>query len=333
MQSIAIIGAGAWGTALAAATRRAGRDVTLWAREPEVVAAIREDGENRPFLPGVPLDPEIVATGDLDIAGTADAVLLVVPAQHLRDVGERLSAILPAATPVAICAKGIETRSRRLMSDVLDEVLPGRPQAVLSGPTFAREVANGRPSGVTLAARDPALAGKLTTALGSRDFRPYAGEDPIGAQIGGAVKNVIAIACGIVTGRGLGENARAALITRGLAEMTRFGEVLGAERETFAGLSGLGDLTLTCTSTASRNYALGQSLAEGHDKENVLASRPSVAEGAYTAEAVVAMAGERGVGMPICAGVDAVLNRGADIGAVMDDLMARPFTRETATRT
>jgi glycerol-3-phosphate dehydrogenase (NAD(P)+) len=329
MQRIAIIGAGAWGTALAQACRAAGRDVVLWAREPEVVASIRDHGENGRFLPGMPLDPRIHATDDLAGAALgAEAVLLVVPAQHLGSVAADLAPSLGADTPLVICAKGIEAGTGRLMTEVLDAASPGQPRAVLSGPTFAIEVARGLPAAVTLAAEDADLAARLTDALASRAFRPYAADDPVGVQLGGAVKNVIAIACGIVAGRGLGQNARAALITRGLAEIARLGLAKGARAETFSGLSGLGDLTLTCTSPTSRNYALGEALAAGRDKDTVLASRPSVAEGAYTAEAVAAMASASGVDMPICRGVDAVLNHGAEIGTTIDDLLARPLKAE-----
>jgi glycerol-3-phosphate dehydrogenase (NAD(P)+) len=328
MQHIGVIGAGAWGTALAAVARAAGRAVTLWAREPEVAAAIRDRRENPTFLPGIALDPAIRATEDLAEAARGDALLLAVPAQHLGGVAADLASHLPAVTPLVVCAKGIETRTRRLMTEVLAETLPDQPRAVLSGPTFAAEVARGRPSAVTVAATDAALAAALTASLGSRNFRPYASDDPIGVQIGGAIKNVIAIACGIVAGRGLGENARAALITRGLAELSRLGTAQGGQPATFAGLSGLGDLTLTCTSPASRNYALGQALADGTDRDAALAGRPSVAEGAYTAEAAVAMAAERGVDLPICAAVDAVLNRDAAIEPTIAALLARPFKAE-----
>lgn len=330
MQRVAVIGAGAWGTALAGVASDAGRDVTLWAREPEVAAAIRDHGENSVFLPGIPLPGAIDVTDDLATAAAgADAILLVVPAQHLAAVAERLAPAAGAGVPFVVCAKGIATATRRLMTEVLDDATPGRPQAVLSGPTFAKDVAQGLPAAVTLAAWDEALAAELVDALGSRTFRPYAGTDPVGAQIGGAVKNVAAIACGIVAGRGLGENARAALITRALAEITRLGVAKGARTATFTGLSGLGDLTLTCTSSTSRNHAFGEALAAGHAKDEILARRPSVAEGAYTAGAVAAMAGELGVDMPICRAVDAVLNHDADVTATITDLLARPFKAET----
>jgi glycerol-3-phosphate dehydrogenase (NAD(P)+) len=331
MQRIAVIGAGAWGTALAALAGQAGRDVALWAREPEVVTAIREHGENSVFLPDVQLAGDLTVTDDVATAvANADAVLLVVPAQHMAAAAARLAPVLGPDVPLVVCAKGIETATGRLMTEVLDAALPGRPQAVLSGPTFAKDVAQGLPAAVTLAAWDGDLAQRLVDTLGSRTFRPYAGTDPIGVQIGGAVKNVAAIACGIVAGRGLGENARAALITRALAEITRLGVARGARADTFTGLSGLGDLTLTCTSRTSRNYALGEALAGGERKAEVLARRPSVAEGAYTAEAVAAMAHRLGVDMPICRAVDAVLNRDADVTATITDLLARPFKTETA---
>jgi glycerol-3-phosphate dehydrogenase (NAD(P)+) len=329
MQRIAVIGAGAWGTALAAVAGQAGRDVTLWAREREVVTAIREHGANSVFLPDVPLGGDLAVTDDLaSVLANAEAVLLAVPAQHMAEMAARLRPMLGRDVVLVICAKGIETATGRLMTEVLDAALPSRPHVVLSGPTFAKDVARGLPAAVTLAAWDGALAERLVDTLGSRMFRPYASTDPIGAQIGGAVKNVVAIACGIIAGRGLGENARAALITRALAEITRLGVAKGADADTFTGLSGLGDLTLTCTSSTSRNYALGEALAWGERKDEVLARRPSVAEGAYTAEAVVAMADALGVDMPICHAVDAVLNRDADVTATIADLLARPFKTE-----
>ncbi|RDD63393.1 NAD(P)H-dependent glycerol-3-phosphate dehydrogenase [Ferruginivarius sediminum] len=331
MQTIAVIGAGAWGTALATTVRRAGRDTVLWAREPEVARQIAEEHENTAFLPGIALDPAIRATDDLEAAAReGEALLLAVPAQHLRETAARLGETLEAPRPLVICAKGIEVGSGRLMSEVVTETLPGWPVAVLSGPTFAAEVARGLPTAAALATKDANLGERLVAALGSRSFRPYLGDDPIGAQIGGAVKNVVAIACGIVAGRRLGENARAALITRGLAEIARLGAAKGARAETLRGLSGLGDLTLTCTGPASRNYSLGIALGEGRSKDEILGERRSVAEGVYSAEAVVALAHKLGVDMPISQAVDDVLNRDADIDAAIEGLLARPFRAEQA---
>lgn len=330
MRTLAVIGAGAWGTALAMAVRRAGRDVVLWAREPEVVAQIRGDGENATFLPGIALDPAIRAGDDLEAcAADADALLLAVPAQHLRTVAGKLEPVLPADAPLVVCAKGIEMATGKLMTEVLEDVAPGRALAVLSGPTFADEVARGNPAAATLAAHDPVLGERLVEALGSRTFRPYLSDDVIGAQIGGAVKNVIAIACGIVIGRRMGENARAALITRGLAEIGRLGVAKGARAQTLMGLCGLGDLALTCAGAASRNYSLGIALGEGRTKEEVLSARKSVAEGVFSAAAVAELAARLEVEMPIVAAVDDVLNKGADIDSAIESLLARPFRTES----
>jgi glycerol-3-phosphate dehydrogenase (NAD(P)+) len=328
MQKIGIIGAGAWGSALAITARRDGRDVVLWARDAALVAEINERHENRHYLPGVPLDPAIRATSDIAAAAAADAVLLVAPAQHLRAVSTALAPHLAPETPAVVCAKGIEQGSLKLMTEVLSETLPGQPVAVLSGPTFAAEVARGLPSAVTLAAEDAELGAALVTALGSRGFRPYLSDDPVGTQIGGAVKNVIAIACGIVAGRALGDNARAALITRGLAEVARLGRAKGAKAETLMGLSGLGDLTLTCTSMLSRNYSLGRALGEGQALSDIMAGRRSVAEGVFSAAAVTGLAERLGIDMPISAAADQILNHGAGIDETIEALLARPFKAE-----
>jgi glycerol-3-phosphate dehydrogenase (NAD(P)+) len=325
---IGIVGGGAWGTALATAVRRAGCAATLWAREAEVVAAVNGRHENTDFLPGIALDPEIRATAELGEAADADAVLLVAPAQHTREMTRDLAATLEPGTPLVICTKGIEGESGALMSEVVAETLPGAPLAVLSGPSFAAEVARDLPTAVTLAAADMALAERLAAMIGSINFRPYHGDDPIGAQIGGAVKNVIAIACGVAKGRGLGDNTGAALITRGLAEMARLGAALGARRETLMGLSGLGDLVLTCTHEQSRNFTLGIAVGRGSFVDDYQAGRMTVAEGVASAAATVALARRLGVDMPIVEAVDAVLNRGADIDAEIAGLLARPLIPE-----
>jgi len=326
---IGVVGGGAWGTALALAALRAGRDTLLWAREPAVVEAIRRDRENRDYLPGVPLPAELEATSDLAALSGCDALLLVTPAQHLRSACAALAPHLKPGAPAVICAKGIEIETQALMCEAVEAVLPaGTPLAILSGPTFAAEVARGLPTAVTLACRDSGTGGALVEALGSRTFRPYLTDDVVGAQVGGAVKNVLAIACGVVEGRRLGDNARAALITRGLAEITRLGLRLGARPETLMGLSGLGDLTLTCSSLQSRNMSLGAALGQGRTLDEVLGERRSVAEGVWTARAVVALAGRLGVEMPICAAVDAILNRGASVDDTIRGLLARPFREE-----
>jgi glycerol-3-phosphate dehydrogenase (NAD(P)+) len=325
---ISVIGAGAWGTALSIAAHRAGNDVLLWAYEAEVVDAVNSIHENTLYLAGTALDPVIRATGDLAEAASADALLLAAPAQHLRRTIGPLAGQLSPATPLIVCAKGIEQHTLALMSEAVSALFPANPVLILSGPTFAAEVAAGLPTAVTLAGDDIAVAQKIADRLSSDRFRPYSGDDVIGAQIGGAIKNVLAIACGIAEGRGFGDNARAALITRGLAELTRLCVAKGGRAETMMGLSGLGDLVLTCTSTQSRNYSLGVALGEGRALHDILGERNSVAEGVYTASAAVALAETLGVEMPIAAAVDAVLNRGAEIGAVIEALLARPLRAE-----
>jgi glycerol-3-phosphate dehydrogenase (NAD(P)+) len=329
MKKIGIIGAGAWGTALALVARRAGRAVVLQAREAEVAASINEGHENTLFLPGVALDPAIVATTELTGAADADAVLLAAPAQHTRDLCIALAPIWSPAVPVIVCAKGIEQDTSALMSEVVAETLPGAPLAVLSGPTFAAEVARDQPCAVTLACADRDLAEALAAALGAPRFRIYHSPDVIGAQVGGAVKNVLAIACGIVEGRALGDNTRAALITRGLAEIVRLGLAKGARAETFRGLSGLGDLSLTCNAMQSRNFSLGVALGRGESLDGILATRASVAEGVFSAAAVTALARNLAVEMPISAAMDGVLNHAADIDATIAGLLARPPGAET----
>lgn len=330
IQRIGIIGAGAWGTALANAAADSGREVVLWAREPEVVAAINGGHCNDIFLPGIPVRESVRATGAQAEACDADAILLVTPAQHVRKAGRDLAPHVSPGTPCVICAKGIEQGSNALLSTVLDEVMPEAPVAVLSGPTFAKEVARGLPTAVTLACRDEAVGTALIQALGSRTFRPYFSSDVVGAQIGGAVKNVLAIACGIVTGRALGENARASLITRGMAEILRLGRAMGAESATLMGLCGLGDLVLTCSSATSRNMSLGMALAGGAVAKDYLGAQKSVAEGAFSVGAVTALAQQHGIEMPIAASVDAIINHAASIDREIETLMSRPFTRELA---
>ena len=318
-----MIGGGAWGTALAQVAARGG-DVTLWAREAEVVAGINADRENRLFLAGVPLSDAIRATGELAELSACEALLVVTPAQHLRAV---LAALPLSEAPLVLCAKGIEAGTRLLMSEVAEAVRPEAPVAVLSGPTFAHEVAAGQPTAVTLACADAGLAAALTERLAGPALRPYAATDVIGAEIGGAVKNVLAIACGVVEGAGLGQNARAALIARGFAEMTRFGLARGARAETLAGLSGLGDLVLTCSSTASRNFSLGVGLGRGGAPSELMADRRTVAEGAATAPVLVEAAADAGVEMPIASAVASLLG-GAAVGEVIEALLARPLRTE-----
>tara|TARA_B100000676_G_scaffold274548_1_gene294090 strand:+ start:3392 stop:4381 length:990 start_codon:yes stop_codon:yes gene_type:complete len=325
---IAIIGAGAWGTALAVAARRAGRDVLIWALEPEVAHGITYDNENRPYLPRVKLDPAIRATNNLGDVAVADIVLLAAPAQHFRRTVGPLAGQIAPSTPLIICSKGIEQETLALMSEAVSSLFAANPIMVLSGPTFASDVAAGLPTAVTLAAYDIDAAQQIANCLSSERFRPYSGDDVIGAQIGGAIKNVLAIACGIADGCGFGDNARAALITRGLTELTRLCLAKGGRAETMMGLSGMGDLVLTCTGTQSRNYSLGLAIGQGRTLADILEERNSVAEGVFTASAAVALADKLDVDMPITAAVDAVLNRDADIDDVIGALLARPLKTE-----
>jgi glycerol-3-phosphate dehydrogenase (NAD(P)+) len=326
--SFGIIGGGAWGTALAQAQRSAGRPVRLWAREADVVAEINGAHANSVFLSGVSLDPGLVATGDLADIAAQDVVLMVAPAQHVRAVAAELGKYLPAGKPVVICAKGLEQATGKLMGQVLGEALPQATLAVLSGPSFAAEVARGLPAALTLAAADETLGQNLATALGCRHLRIYWSGDLVGVQLGGAVKNVLAIAAGIVEGRGLGASAHAALVTRGFAELRRFGEALGARPETLMGLSGLGDLLLTCGSAQSRNMSLGRALGQGQTLAAVLGTRRSVAEGVYTAAAVARVAAEKAVDMPICRAVHAIVEGRLSIDAAIEALLSRPQRAE-----
>jgi glycerol-3-phosphate dehydrogenase (NAD(P)+) len=318
---LAIIGGGAWGTALAQVVSTSGRDTLLWAREPEVVEAVNSAQENKVFLPGRKLDPAIRATAELAEVAECDAWLVVTPAQHMAAV---LAAAPASGKPLILCSKGIDERSGQLLHDVARSACPQAPVAALSGPSFANEVAAGLPTAVTLAAEDQALGEALRERLALPTFRVYLSDDVIGAEIGGAVKNVLAIACGVVAGKGLGENARAALIARGFAEMTRFGLDYGARRETLAGLSGLGDLVLTCSSTSSRNFSLGKGIGEGRSAAELLADRRTVAEGAFTAPVLARLAAERGIDMPIVAAVDGLLAGRFTVDQVLEQLLARP---------
>ncbi|MEO7634176.1 MAG: NAD(P)H-dependent glycerol-3-phosphate dehydrogenase [Sphingomicrobium sp.] len=318
---LGVLGGGAWGTALAQVAAAAGDHTLIWAREPEVVETINRDHENAMFLGGIPLSPAIRATGDLADMAACDALLVVTPAQHMRAV---LAAAPVGPRPLILCSKGIEEGSGRLLHDVARETCPDAAVAVLSGPSFAAEVARGLPTAVTLATLEPALLEQLRAALARPNFRIYVSDDVAGAEIGGAVKNVLAIACGVVEGKGLGQNARAALIGRGFAEMTRFGIAFGARRETLAGLSGLGDLVLTCSSTSSRNYSLGLGLGQGRAAADLLADRRTVAEGAFTAPVLARLANEKGIDMPIVDAVDALIAGRATVDQVLEQLLARP---------
>ena len=323
MRRIGIVGAGAWGTALAVVAREAGREAVLWARRDSHAGAIAATGRNDDYLPGIALGPGIAATADPAFVAAVDAVLLAVPAQAVRATCALFAPHLAPSVPVAVCAKGIERETAKTMSEVLGEALPGNPVAILSGPTFAGEVARGQPTAVTLACRGLGIAEALAAALATPSFRPYHSDDVAGAEIGGAVKNVLAIACGITEGRALGENARAALITRGLAEMTRLARARGGRAETMMGLAGLGDLTLTCASRSSRNYRHGVALGAGSPPDG-----GAVVEGVATSAALTRLARRHGVEMPIADAVAAILHRGADIEAVIAGLLARPRRAE-----
>jgi glycerol-3-phosphate dehydrogenase (NAD(P)+) len=325
-ERIAVLGAGAWGTALAQMLASDGRAVLLWAREAELVEEINAARTNSLFLPSATLAPSIRATGDLSEVASADILLAVTPAQHL---GAVLGAMPGRPRDLVLCSKGIEAGTGRLMNDVARDAAPGSAIAVLSGPTFAHEVAAGLPTAVTLACGGGEEQWeRLAPAIARPAFRPYYSDDVTGAEIGGAVKNVLAIACGVVEGLALGQNARAALIARGYAEMLRFGEALGAERETLAGLCGLGDLVLTCSSTASRNFSLGKALGEGDDPTALMSDRRTVAEGAHTAPVLAELAAKHGVAMPIVAAVYRLL-QGAPAREIAAELLARPLGPET----
>lgn len=328
MKTAGVIGGGAWGTALALVCARAGLDTTLWAREAEVVASINAARENTIFLPGVVFDAPVRATADLaDLAG-ADVILNVTPAQHFRASLEAFRPHARAGVPMVLCSKGVEQGTLKLMTEVLDEGLPQAAPAVLSGPSFAIDVARGLPTAVTLACPDEELGFRIGAALGLPAFRPYLATDMIGAEIGGSVKNVLAIACGISEGKGLGRSAHAALITRGFAEMTRMAVALGGEAETVAGLCGLGDLVLTCSSPQSRNMSVGLALGAGQTLQQALAGKVSVAEGVASAPAVVALARKLGVEAPICEAVAAILAGEAQVDEAIGRLLARPIRSE-----
>ncbi|WP_085936600.1 NAD(P)H-dependent glycerol-3-phosphate dehydrogenase [Enhydrobacter aerosaccus] len=321
---IGVVGGGAWGTALACLARRAGRRVTLWSRDPAISHAIAESHVNPVYMPDIALDDGIEAASDIAALAGCDIVLLVCPAQAVRTV----SAKIGGTGPIVICAKGIEAKTGLLMPEVLAECQPGRAIAVLSGPSFAEEVVRGLPTAVSIATADHELGRRLAATLAAAAFRPYWTHDVLGVALGGAVKNVLAIAAGIVEGRGLGTNAAAALITRGFAEMARLGQAMGAELETLAGLSGLGDLVLTCYGPLSRNRSLGSALGKGMTLAGYMEGRRQVVEGQATAPAVLARAARLEIEMPICTAVDAILHRGADLDQTIRGLLARPLRRE-----
>jgi glycerol-3-phosphate dehydrogenase (NAD(P)+) len=332
MNDVTVVGAGAWGTALAVQAARAGANVCLWVRDPSRAAEIAVQRES-PRLPGMRLTDQVTVIHDL--SHVTGIVLLAVPVQHQRGI---LARLLPGTTPLVVCAKGIETGTHLLPLEVVEAVHPGTQAAVLTGPNFAHEIAAGLPAAAVVAAADPTLRDRVIAALSTRTFRLYGNDDPVGAQVGGAAKNVIAIAAGTVIGAGLGENARAALITRGLAELARLTVSLGGRAETVMGLSGLGDLLLTCTGPASRNYSLGLALGRGENLLDVLAARSAVTEGVATAPALVARAAAAGspdragsgaaVDIPICTAVAALLEGRITLQQAMGNLLSRPLRDE-----
>ena len=324
---LGILGGGAWGTALAQVAAQSGGNVLLWALEEDVVAAVNRIHENPIYLKDVTLSSAIRATGNFSELSACDALLVATPAQHMRAV---LGRVPCQGIPLVLCSKGIEESSGALLHQVARDVCSASPIAVLSGPTFANEVAMSLPTAVTLAGDDISLAEQLRERLSLPTFRIYVSDDVIGAEIGGAVKNVLAIACGVVEGARLGQNARAALIARGFAEMRRFGLACGAKRETLAGLSGLGDLVLTCSSTSSRNYSLGVGIGEGRSAAELLSNRKTVAEGAFTAPVLARVSREKGIDMPIVNAVAALIGGRTNVDQVLDELLSRPPRREGA---
>lgn len=332
MVSIGVIGAGAWGTALAQVLAAGGRDVTIWAREPEVVEAINTKHENTMFLSGIPLDHTLKATSNLDEITTCHILLVVTPAQFVRATLAGLKDKIDEGQPVVICSKGVELDTGLLLSQVAQEEVPHAGIAILTGPTFASEVARSLPTAVTISSEDKTLSHQLQEALGVKHFRPYVTNDIIGTQLGGAIKNVIAIACGIVSGKKLGDSARAALLTRGVAEIARLAVAMGAQKDTLLGMCGIGDLMLTCSSMQSRNFSLGQALGEGKTMEEILGSRNAVTEGVFTAKSTLALAKRYAVDMPITEAVNKCLNEGVPIDEAIEDMLNRPFKYEMSKR-
>jgi glycerol-3-phosphate dehydrogenase (NAD(P)+) len=321
-QSVAVIGGGAYGTALACAAMRAGRQVTLYARNAETAAQMKATRQN-PKLPGVSLDANINITAGMAEAARVDFILLAVPSQSLREAAAALASHLAPSMPVVACAKGIERGTHKFMTEVIAEAIPRAFPAILSGPNFADDVARGLPTAVTLAAKDEGLASDLVQALGSSTFRPYHSTDVRGVEIGGAAKNVLAIAAGIVEGRKLGASALAALTTRGFSELARLGRACGARSETLAGLSGLGDLILSCSSLQSRNFAFGIALGRGETP-----NREKLAEGEFTAPVLIELAASQNVDMPVSKAVAAILSGKVTIDAAIEGLLTRPFKAE-----
>jgi glycerol-3-phosphate dehydrogenase (NAD(P)+) len=324
-RTVSVLGAGAWGTALANVAARVGAVTHLWGRDGAHLAKI-EQGRENPRLPGVRLESGVRIEANLAQAAAADLLLAVVPAQATRDLAQRLAGLVRPGTPIVLCSKGIERGTGKFMNEILAEVLPGNPAAVLSGPSFAADVSRGLPTAVTLAASEEALAREIAAALSLPAFRLYHSNDVVGVEIGGAAKNVLAIACGIAAGRGLGASAGAALVARGFAELTRFGRSYGARAETLMGLSGLGDLVLTCGSTQSRNFSFGHAIGSG--EAMATAAHGQLAEGAFTASVLAELARARGVEMPIAESVEAIVSGRIGVDAAVEALLARPSKAE-----
>ncbi len=328
MQTIGVIGAGAWGTALAQTLSVHGKDVSIWAREPETVTSINNAHINKTYLPDIPLSETLRATNDLNEIVKCDILLLVAPAQHTRSTLESIKDLIKDNQPIVICSKGIELNTGLLLSQVAEQTVPNAMIAILSGPTFASEVAKGLPGAYTIATKIEDDGKYLQDALGVKHFRPYITQDVIGAQLGGAIKNVIAIACGIITGREMGENARAALLTRGVAEIARLGGAMNAQKDTLLGMCGIGDLMLTCSSMQSRNFALGVQLGEGKTLDDIL-GKGNTTEGVHTAKAVLNLAKKHNVDMPISEAISKCLHEGASIDEAIKEMLERPFGDET----
>ena len=325
---ISVIGAGAWGTALAEVISRQGNQVNLWAREADVVKSINTSNTNNLYLPNINLSKLIIAQNDLNDVLDCDLLLMVTPAQFMRSILDDLKDSLSKEVPIVLCSKGIETKTLSLMSEIAESIIPNNPLAVLSGPSFAIDVVNNKPTAVTLACKNPAIGKSIADSINLATFRPYLSEDVIGAQIGGATKNVIAIAAGVVEGQNLGDSARAATIARGYSEINRLAVALGGQEETLAGLSGMGDLILTCNSETSRNFSLGMKLGQGLNANEATINLSSVAEGMYSAKAIDKLSKKLGIEMPITNAVNDLIERNRSLGEIIDDLLSRPIRRE-----
>ena len=327
-QRVGVVGAGAWGTALAILANRTGSKVKLWTRNSNVLESVEDSRINESYLPGIMIDPAIKITSSLEEVCDADMLIVAIPSQNMRAVCISMADRVDTDMPFILATKGIERGSLALMSEVVQSVMPLNPVAVLSGPNFADEAARGQPTATTVACEDPELGERILYAIGGKHFRPYMSDDLIGTQLGGAVKNVIAIACGIAMGRDLGENTRAAIMTRSIAEISRLTEAKGGKQSTLMGLSGMGDLILTCSSIKSRNMSLGIAVGRGRSLEDILGQRKGVVEGVATSESVVLLAAKLGVTMPICSAIHAVLNEKITVEQVIGNLLERPFSYE-----